>query len=354
MNIQREQLIRFFFLAVFVYLFYEILHILSPFFPGILAAIVLVLIFSPLHGLIHKWVGTKRTNTAASLSTALVSILIVIPFILFSWLLLNEMTALVPQIKGLGGTLEHWSREGTGHQWREWLQVKLKGVVDLSQMNVQKMMTQMAGFFVDAVLSVGKRLPKNAFALVINLAGMIFTLFFLFRDGPYFFKWVKELVPMESKYKDQIANQLNLTVTAVVRGVFIVAAAQGTAAGFGFVISGVSSPLVLGFATMFTALIPLVGAGAVWLPVGIYYLAQGMTGKAIFLLLWGFLVVSTVDNFLRPVIIGNRAKLPMLFLFFGILGGLRVYGPMGIFLGPLVVALLMAFIKIYQEEYRKE
>ncbi len=352
MNTQREQLIRVFFLAVFIYLIYEILHILSPFFGGILAAIVLTLIFYPLHVLIQKWVGVKRKNLAAFISSFFVIVSIVIPFIFFSWLLLNEITHLIPHIKGLGTTLETWSREGSGQQWREWLEIKLKGVVDVSQINIQKMMTQAAGLGVKAIVSVSKKLPKNAFALIINLAGMIFTLFFLFRDGKSFFEWAKELIPMEKKYKDQIAYQLNLTVTAVVRGVFIVAAAQGAVAGIGFLIGQVGSSLVLGFATMFTALIPLVGAGAIWLPVGLYYLGQGMMGKAIFLLAWGFLVVSMVDNFLRPLVIGNRAKLPMLFLFFGILGGLKVYGPTGILLGPLVVALLMAFIRIYQEEYR--
>ncbi len=352
MNAQREQLIRFFFLGVFVYLLYEILHILSPFFGGILAAIVLTLIFFPLHIWIQKWVGVKRINLAAFISTFFVIVSIVIPFIFFSWLLLNEITGLLPHIKEVGNALEKWTREGSGHEWREWLEIKLKGVVDVSQVNVQKMMTQAAGLGVQAIVSVGKKLPKNAFALIINLAGMIFSLFFLFRDGKSFFEWAKELIPMEKRYKDQIAHQLDLTVTAVVRGVFIVAAAQGAVAGIGFLIGQVGSPFVLGFATMFTALIPLVGAGAVWLPVGIYYLAQGMMGKAIFLLAWGFLVVSIVDNFLRPVVIGNRAKLPMLFLFFGILGGLKVYGPTGILLGPLVVALLMAFIRIYEEEYR--
>ena len=157
---------------------------------------------------------------------------------------------------------------------------------------------------------------------------------------------------MDDKHKDRIATQLYLTITAVVRGMFLIAISKGTLAGIGFSIGQVPSPAVLGFVTMFLALIPFVGATVVWLPVSIYYLAQGSMGKGIFLLLWGALVVSLVDDFLRPILIGSRAKLPFLFLFFGILGGIKIYGPLGLFLGPLLVALVIAFIKIYREEYQ--
>jgi predicted PurR-regulated permease PerM len=353
MTEQREKLFRVFFLAVFLYLLYQILCILSPFFTGILAAIVLSLIFFPLHRLILKSFRGQR-NLASVLSTTLVIVLIVIPFTFFFWLLLNEITQLGPVVKKFASTIDQWRQEGTTIEipWLRTLEVKLKSVLDLSQVDFQKMITDTAAAIVKEIVNFGKKIPKNAFAFIVNMLGMIFTLFFLFRDGPYLLEKVKELVPMEKKHKDQIATQLYLTVTAVVRGVFIVSAAQGAVAGIGFAIAGVPSALVLGFATVFAAMIPLVGPGVIWLPVAIYYMFQGVTWQWIFLLLWGVLVVSLVDNFLRPLIIGSRAKLPMLFLFFGILGGVKMYGPMGIFLGPLVLALVMAFINIYREKYQ--
>jgi predicted PurR-regulated permease PerM len=355
MSIQKEQLFRYFFLGVFLFVLFQILNLLSPFYTGILGAIVLALIAFPMHRFIHEKVGYRHKNLAAGLSTALVIVLIIIPFFFFSWLLLNEVSSLTPVVKKVGETLETWRQKDhwTDIEWVRALQEKFKGVLDLSGVNFQKILTDGGKALVNGIVAIGKKIPKNAFAFIINVMGMVLTLFFLFRDGPYIFKRAKELVPMERKHKDQIANQLYLTVTAVVRGVFLVSVSQGAVAGIGYLIAGVPSALLLAFATTFTATIPFVGAAAIWLPVGIYFLVQGFIGKGIFLLLWGALVVSIVDNFLRPIIIGNRAKMPMLFLFFGLLGGIKMYGPMGIFLGPLTVALLMAFIRIYQEDYQK-
>lgn len=349
----REQLFRLFFAAVFLFTFFQLLHMISPFYTGILGAIVITLIFYPLHKVIHRWVGAHRPNASAALSTALVVVLTVVPFIFFSWLLLNELQRIYPMMERLGHTIGDW-RQGaafTEHPLLTQVEARLKGFFDLAQINIEEVAMVIVNGAVGLILSITKKLPKNALLLLINLIVLIFTLFFLLRDGQTIFRKGKDLIPMDEKHKDHIVSQLYLTLTAVVRGVFIVAIAQGTLAGIGFLMAGVPSPVVLGFLTIFASLIPLVGAVVIWLPVGAYYLAQGATGTGIFVLLWGALVVSMIDNFLRPILIGSRARLPILFLFFGILGGIKVYGPMGLFLGPLIVALLIAFIKIYREEY---
>jgi predicted PurR-regulated permease PerM len=352
----REQLFRYFFLGVFLFLLYQVLHILSPFYTGILGAIVLTLIFSPLHRMVLSAVGLKRTDTAAALSTILVIVLIVIPFIFLSWLLLNDFQTLISAIERLRGAIGSW-RQG-GHfidvPWLNALETKFRAILDPAQIDLQSLITETANRMLDFAAGLGRKLPRNAFLFIVNLLIMIFTLFFLFRDGHSLFQKVKDLVPMDDRHKEHIASQLYLTVTAIVRGVFLVALAQGACAAAGFMIAGVPSPAVLGFCTVLSALIPLVGAAAVWLPVSLYYLILGSTGKGVFLFLWGALIVSLTDNFLRPFLIGSKAKLPILFLLFGILGGIKVYGPKGLFLGPLVVALVLAFIRIYREEYPQE
>ena len=352
----REQLFRFFFLGVFLFIIFQILHILSPFYTGILGAIVLTLIFFPFHRLILRKIGVDKPGISACVSTILVMLLIVVPFIFFSWLLFKELFSLYPEIKRLGNAITSL-QQGEAFARIPWLQsveIKLEGILGLAQTNLQEMIVEMLMNLVSKITDFGRNFPKNTFMFIVNLMVMIFTIFFLFRDGPSIFGKIKEIVPMDDKHKDFIASRLYLTVTGVVRGVFVVAVIQGTTAGIGFFIAGVPSPVVLGFCTIFTALVPLVGSPAIWLPTSIYYLLQGTLGKGLFLFLWGLIVVSLVDNFVRPIIIGSKAKLPFLFLFFGLLGGVRVYGPMGIFLGPLVVALLIAFVKIYKEEYAKE
>ena len=350
---KQEKLFRYFFVGVFIVLLFRILHILSPFYTGILGALVLVLIFYPLHRFILHRVGTNRSNLSSCISTALVTLVIVVPVIFSMWLFIREISRVLPVLEGFGDTVRNWQQEGirfNGSVFKE-IESALSGVLGLVQTNFQEIVSELIDNFINFLTQVGKNIPKNAFLFFVNMMVMIFTLFFLFRDGPSLFHRFKELVPMDEKHKDNISHQLYITVTSVVRGVFIVALTQATLAGIGYLVVGATSPVVLGFATLLAAIIPLIGPAAVWLPVSCYYFMQGFPGRGIFLLVWGALVVSLVDNFLRPILIGSRTKLPILFLFFGILGGIKVYGLMGIFLGPLVVALLIAFIKIYREEY---
>ena len=355
---KREQLFRYFSLAALVFLLYQTLLILSPFFTGILGAVVLTLIFFPMHRLVHRMFRSlpKRRGAAAAISTALAVLLIVVPFIFCTWLLTKEMKLVYPAVERFGSQLEAWRQGGsvTGAPWMLALESRVQSLLNLAQTDLRETVIEAGDFVLKFLASLGKGLPKNIFILAINLLVMVLTLFFLFRDGQTLLKKIKDLLPMETKHKEHLADLFYVTVTAVVRGVFIVAVTQGGLAGFAFIAAGVPSPIVLGFLTAITALVPLVGAAAVWLPVSLYYLLAGASGKGLFLLLWGTLVISLADNFLRPILIGSKTRLPFLFLFFGILGGVKIYGPMGLFLGPLVVALVIAFLKIYREEYQKE
>jgi predicted PurR-regulated permease PerM len=198
--------------------------------------------------------------------------------------------------------------------------------------------------------SLGASIVKNVILFTFQTLIMIFTLFFIFRDGPRLTIKIVGLIPMETAYKTHILNRLNQTLTAVVRGMFVTASVQGLLAGIGFVLAGVRFSVVLGFATAFMALIPFIGATAIWLPVGVYLFLKGWVVQGVGILLWGGLVVSTVDNFLRPYIIGSKANIPIVLLFFGTLGGLQAYGPIGLLVGPLTVASVLAFAKIYGEQ----
>jgi predicted PurR-regulated permease PerM len=198
--------------------------------------------------------------------------------------------------------------------------------------------------------TLGASLLKNLVVMVFQTLIMIFALFFLFRDGSRLAAQVVGLIPMESIHKTHILNRLNETLTAVVRGMFVTASVQGLLAGIGFALIGVNFSVVLGFATALLALIPMIGAAAIWLPVGVVLFLSGEPTRGIIVLLYGAFIVSSVDNLLRPFIVGSRAKLPIALLFFGTLGGLQVYGPIGLLVGPLVVASVLAFAKIYAEQ----
>jgi predicted PurR-regulated permease PerM len=159
------------------------------------------------------------------------------------------------------------------------------------------------------------------------------------------------LLPFTPEQKKSIARKFQDTFTAVINGVFLIALGQGIMTGIGFAVFSVPFPVFWGFLAAVLALLPIGGAALVWIPGALFVFLTGSTLKGVLLAVWGTVLVSLPDNFLKPMIIGKKAKLPTFFLFLGILGGLQVYGFLGILFGPLVVTLLTAFIQIYREEY---
>jgi predicted PurR-regulated permease PerM len=159
------------------------------------------------------------------------------------------------------------------------------------------------------------------------------------------------VVPLDEAHKQKIFTRLDVTLRAVVKGVIITAMVQGLLAGAAYAVLGVPFPVVLMALTALLAPLPFGGTALIWLPVAGYLYAAGPIWKAIAMLIWGAGVITMVDNFLRPLLIGKDAQLPVLFLFFSIIGGLAAYGMIGLFLGPILLAILMTAIQIYREEY---
>ena len=184
---------------------------------------------------------------------------------------------------------------------------------------------------------------------MVNLVVLIAMLFVFFKDGEHFLQWLIDIIPMDHDSKHRVANQLYVTTIAVVRGILLTAAIQGLTATVGYYIAGVNSPAVLGMLTGFAALIPFVGTSLVWLPLGLFLVFFGNLHTGLFILAWGGFVVGLLDNILRPILIGQEAKLPVFLLFLGIFGGIKVYGPLGIFLGPLLISCVIVFLQIYKE-----
>ena len=162
---------------------------------------------------------------------------------------------------------------------------------------------------------------------------------------------IKSLIPMKDEQKDEIFKKFYDTLNAVIVGVMVTAAIQGILQGLFFWILGVSYSVLGGVLTFIFALIPIAGAVIVWLPVGLYLVFTGSIYTGIAVLIFGGLVVSSVDNFLKPMIIGGKVKLSTLFLVLTIFGSLSVFGFTGIIIGPILLAIFMSFIEIYKSEY---
>jgi len=147
-----------------------------------------------------------------------------------------------------------------------------------------------------------------------------------------------------------VLSRLQDMLSAVVRGMALTAVVQAVVTGIGVLLVGLPFAAFLGVLAGFLSLLPF-GPPIVWMGCAVYLFVQGSVARAIFLTVYGLLVVGTVDNLVRPILIGGRARIPTVMLFFGIIGGLEAYGFLGIFLGPVLIATLAAFVQIYRDEY---
>jgi predicted PurR-regulated permease PerM len=341
------------FFAILVSLLWLVVSLLSPFLEDFIWAAILSLSFYPVYQRMHRWFG-RRENLASALVTLLLLVALVVPgfFILMS---IGQEAR--KAYEGLSTT--PW--EEKSEQVMEKLRgTQLQNLLEKSGLQLEKAEELLRKGIVAGVRSVPKMIGEKVTTVFKNLAlfglHLIFisvAIFFFFRDGPRFYHKLVEFLPLERGHREIAVQTVSKTVSAVLRGMVITALAQGLLAGAGFAVAGLPVPLLLGLLTFVNSFIPFLGAASVWIPSAIWLFTQDHYLAGLGLALYGACVISTVDNILKPLIIGEGTKIPVFLLFFTILGGLRVYGFLGILLGPVILALGMAFLSIYRDVYLK-
>ncbi len=189
---------------------------------------------------------------------------------------------------------------------------------------------------------------------VMKLGFVLVTVFFCFRDGDEVIRQLRRgLIHFLGKYQNVYLRAVGNTTRAVVYGLVLAAMAQGLLAGLGYTVAGVQAPVLFGVITALLALVPM-GAMMVWIPIGISLIAGDQLIAGTGLLLWGFLAVSTVDNVIRPIVISGASQVPFLVVMFGVFGGLSAFGPVGLFLGPVILSVLLsvwqAWLKLQHDD----
>jgi Ca2+-transporting ATPase len=188
---------------------------------------------------------------------------------------------------------------------------------------------------------------------VLKLGVILVTLFFCFRDGEQAIQQLhKGVVRFLGKHQDVYLQAAGYTTRAVVYGLVLAALGQGLLAGIGYFVAGVQAPLLFAVVTALLALVPM-GATLVWMPIGIALILADQLWTGVGLLLWGFLVVSTVDNVIRPLVISGASRVPFLIVMFGVLGGLNAFGAVGLFLGPVILAVLLAVWEAWLDQQKE-
>ena len=202
----------------------------------------------------------------------------------------------------------------------------------------------------ETLASSGGSVMLGAIGTIVSFALMLFVLFFVLRDGPALAQQLVRMLPVEPRLRQKLWRHLIDVTRAVFMGIGVTALVQGVLLGIGFAIARLPSPLVFGVLGALFALVPVVGTAVIWVPAVIWLAIQGETGYAIFMAAWGVVVVGSVDNFLRPILISGRVEVPTLAVFIGVMGGLSAFGFIGLFVGPIVLGLLVALFRFTADE----
>jgi predicted PurR-regulated permease PerM len=347
----RDNLFALAFFIILITLLSLAISILSPFLLDFIWAVILAMATYPLYNRVYRWVG-RRANLASFLLTGFVIAILVVPGFFVVMNLTREAAKAHELLSGeqlekrsqwIVEKIEALNVRELLHDWG----IPYGQTESVIKEGVNRGVKNVTKFLVEKVANVLKNL--GVFALHAFFGAV--ALFFFFRDGGRYAALTIELLPLERHHQEVVAETLSRTVSAVVRGMLVTALVQGFLAGIGFAVAGLPIPILLGLLTFVNSFIPFLGAASVWIPASIWLFIQDQTAAGVGLALWGACVISAVDNVLKPLIIGGQTKIPVFLLFFTILGSLKLYGLLGIFLGPIILTLGMAFLSIYRTVY---
>lgn len=336
-------------LAVAAVLAYVLFLIFRPFIGSIVWALLIAYLLFPFVIRLRRRLGGRKVP-AAVLMTLGVILVFGIPAAAVTAAFAGQAVDLAQRLSGLAQHYEIQAPEdlvklpvvGTAMEW-------LDAALPVSAAQIQTGAVRALQAVLQFLLSHSGAWVAGAFGIFGNVALMLFVLFFFFRDGDEMGGRVLRLIPMDAKKKDRLSRHLGEVTRAVVFGTLVTALAQGTLIGIGFWVTGMSSPVVFGGLAFIASFIPFVGTALVVVPAVLYLLAQGVAWKWIFMLVWGVVVAGSADNFLRPLLVSGRAEIGTLTAFFGVIGGIGAFGVVGLFLGPVVLALALALIQFAEE-----
>jgi predicted PurR-regulated permease PerM len=335
--------------VLLVLIAYLVFKIIEPFLGPIAWALFIGFLLQDQQQRLTKWMRGR-----ASISAFTLTILVLVLF-------LGPLTALAIAFTGqateLAGRLQAWLAERQGTSIRNLDQIPGVGpVLDWLNQNLEITSAQVQSWLIEGGQTLFQQLASyggvaflGAIGTVLSFTVMLFILFFIIRDGRAIARLGSALVPLPADRREALAERLSSVTRAVVRGTVLTSIIQGLLLGIGFALAGMPAPVVFGVLAAVLSVVPFGGTALVWGPALIAVLIQGNYGQAVGILVVG-VFVSSVDNFIKPMLISGRSPLPTLAVFIGVLGGLAAFGLIGLFVGPIVIALVLALIEFAKEQ----
>jgi predicted PurR-regulated permease PerM len=328
-----QQLLFYVLVLVMGYLAYLVL---SPFLASLAWATVFAMMF---HGVHLEMVPRFGRNRAALATTLMAAVLIVAPAVMLVSVFAREVPTVIDRVRNVTPTSPEQIK-------RIWSMVRERSPIALPEEptmllreGVQRALTFLAPRAGAVVADV--------FSTLGSLFVMLFSLFFLLRDGDVLGRQVRELLPLPDRERERLMSETRDLVIASVGAGLAVAAAQGTIGGLAFWLLGVGAPVIWGVVMGMCSLIPVVGAALVWVPTALWLLLSGDITRGIILALVGVLGISMADNVLRPLLLAGRTSASGLVVFLGLLGGVSAFGFIGLVLGPIVLVTAGSLLRVF-------
>lgn len=306
--------------------------IVLPYLGYILTGIILAFMLKPVQERIAEYLPYSSGITI--LLTVLIALM---PLIILLSVVANDAAAVVNSIQEQDidlGYIEQQISALTGEEFS--LEERLKSSIETIGSTVLSSTTQIAEF-------------ASGFAIGVSI--LLFTQYYALKEGDKLVKWSKKLDVIPDDIQEALYSKTANTTHTVIEGHVITAFVSGLVAGVGLFLAGVSNIAFWTFMMMILGLIPMIGTALIWAPAGLYLLINGQIYTGGFLLVYGAAIVGSVDNFLRPFLVDEEADLHPLFIVLGVIGGIGLFGPIGIFVGPVMFGIAKSLLKVYIENY---
>jgi len=322
-----------FFLGLLIFVAGLVVFIFFPELDIVILGITLAILFYPVYAKLKD--RAKLSEGLSALITLILAVIVILaPLVFFGFQIFQEAQGLYVRFLS-GGTAP----------FLQFLNVKLDKLAGPFGINLNQYVIQELGALVGNLGSILSKLASVVWIFFLAL----FAFYYLLKDGGRLKQAIIRAIPLPEKHTEEIFTKLQEMASSVVRGSLLIAVGYGIVMGLGFFIFGLPNPVLWGAVSVIAALIPVVGVLLVVVPAIASFLLMGNMVSAVGFAVWILVIGVFMENFLRPRLIGRRAKVHPLLLLFSVLGGLEVFGPMGILLGPLALSLLLTLIEIYPQ-----
>jgi predicted PurR-regulated permease PerM len=327
-------------------------RILLPLFEPMLWAAFIAFMLHPTHRRLQRRLG-GRNQVSAFILTAVTLVLVIGPLTAISAAFVSQANQLLQFVQSrLADPARGDLLDVTSVPWISSLLAWLDRRFDIDISQVRTWISQGSRETLQYLASFGGKVFMGALGTVAGFVLMIFMQYFFIRDGDEMLRVTRDLIPMSANHKRRLSDHLASVTRALVYGTGVVAMIQGTMVGIAFLIVGLPSPLVFGALAVIASLFPFGGSALVWIPATLVLAAEQRWGAATFMVAWGGLLVSLIDNIVRPLLVSKHAEIGTLTIFMGVLGGVAAFGVIGLFIGPLILALIIALLRFRLELQR--